>query len=72
MKPSQTLQIYLHLQKGKTLTALEALELFGCFRLSARILNVEKDYGIRPERRMIPTKTGKAVTQYFIPKQSAR
>lgn len=30
-----------HLQQGKTLTSLEALKLFGCFRLSARIAELK-------------------------------
>ena len=38
MKPkSQTDKILAHLEKGKSITPLEALEKYGCFRLSARI-----------------------------------
>jgi hypothetical protein len=34
---SQNLAILKHLQTGNSITPLEALHLFGCFRLSARI-----------------------------------
>lgn len=34
---SQANAIRRHLEAGKTLTALDALNLFGCFRLAARI-----------------------------------
>lgn len=34
---SQCDQIASHLKKGKTLTAIEALQQFNCFRLAARI-----------------------------------
>lgn len=37
---SQTQQIYEHLANGGTLTPLEALNLFGCFRLSGRIYDL--------------------------------
>jgi len=34
---SQTNQIKEHLEKGKSITQLDALKLFGCLRLSGRI-----------------------------------
>jgi hypothetical protein len=39
---SQLSQIRAHLQKGYTLTPIEALEMFGCFRLGARIDNLRR------------------------------
>jgi len=39
---TQEKQILNHLQSGKTITPLEALRLFGCFRLAARIFNLRK------------------------------
>lgn len=39
-----------HLQSGKTITPLEALNLYGCFRLSARIWDLRNEgYVIRSE-----------------------
>ena len=40
---SQTHQILRHLKKGRTITALEALEKFGCLRLAARINDLKND-----------------------------
>jgi len=39
---SQTSAILAHLQSGATLTPLEALDRFGCLRLSARVLDLRK------------------------------
>jgi len=41
---SQTKQILDYLEQGNSLTAIDALNLFGCFRLSARIKDL-KDSG---------------------------
>ena len=39
-----------HLQSGKTITPLEALNLYGCFRLGARIWDLrDEGYVIRSE-----------------------
>lgn len=35
-------QILKHLNQGHTITAIEALNLFGCFRLSARIFDLKE------------------------------
>lgn len=37
MKDTQTNQIKKHLEDGNSITPIDALQLFGCFRLSARI-----------------------------------
>jgi len=39
---TQNKQIRLHLQSGSPLTSIQALKLFGCFRLSARIYDLKK------------------------------
>lgn len=45
---SQEKRILNHLQRGKKLTPLEALNKFGCFRLSARVYDlIEKGWDIR-------------------------
>ena len=38
---SQTNQIRQHLESGKTITPLEALEMYGCLRLGARIYDLK-------------------------------
>ena len=39
---SQTNEILDHLKRNKSITAMEALEKYGCFRLAARILDLKK------------------------------
>ena len=64
---SQSLQIIRYLAKGRTLTALQALNRFGVWRLSGRILDLRKDrWPI--ETRMVKTPSGKRVAEYFLPK----
>lgn len=42
-KPNeQTKLIENHLKNGKSITTIEALNLFGCFRLAARIADLRK------------------------------
>lgn len=40
---SQSSKILRYLKKGKSITSLEALRKFGCFRLSGRIYDLRKD-----------------------------
>lgn len=65
MTESQTTQILNHLKLGTSLTPIEALELYGCFRLSARIYDL-KDNGwpIRCEVKELPN--GKRVGYYSL------
>lgn len=41
-KQSQCKRILSHLQSGKTINPLQALNLYGCFRLGARIYDLKK------------------------------
>lgn len=41
-KQSQCKRILSHLQSGKTINPLQALDLYGCFRLGARIYDLKK------------------------------
>lgn len=61
---SQTSRIAKYLLKGKTLTQLEALRLFGCFRLASRVRELRDRYKI--ETKMIVTKSKKRIAQYAI------
>lgn len=44
---TQRTEILDYLQSGESLTSITALQKFGCFRLSARIHELKKDYPIR-------------------------
>lgn len=49
---SQRAVIRRHLEAGKSLTAIEALDAFACFRLAARIGELKKE-GLVIERTMV-------------------
>jgi len=61
---SQNKMIKAHLESGKTITAIEALNEYHCFRLASRI-NDLKQSGFLVEKRMIELPNGKRVAQYF-------
>jgi len=65
MKLTQTQAIQKHLEDGNSITALEALNLFGCFRLAARISDI-KSLGLK-----IVTNTVKANGKSFASYQVA-
>lgn len=53
------------LLKGNTITQVEALNMFGCFRLASRIHDLkERGLNIHKERIQVPS--GKYVAQYSI------
>lgn len=62
MKSSQMQSIKEHLESGNTLTALDALNLFGCLRLAARIADLKK-LGLDIKTEMT-TKNGKTFAVY--------
>ena len=62
---SQTKQIRAHLLKGKHITQLDALNLYGCLRLSAVIFNLRKE-GLPIIMQKIRTVTNKLVGDYYI------
>lgn len=60
----QTTQILNHLQSGHTITPLEALDMFGCFRLGARIYDLKRaGYEIKTE---MVTENGKRFARYSL------
>jgi hypothetical protein len=62
MSKSQNEEILNHLQSGRSLSALEALERFGCFRLGGRIYEL-KQHGHKIVTGMV-TKNGKRYAEY--------
>ncbi len=67
---SQAKMILSYMQEGNRITPLEAIELFGCTRLAARISDIEKKLGRAPQRESVQVKNrhGKLVrvTQYWL------
>jgi hypothetical protein len=64
---SQCEDIKAHLQAGYSLTALEALQRFQCFRLAARIADLKKE-GMHIDAVMVADEdTGKVYARYSTP-----
>jgi hypothetical protein len=61
----QCQQVLSHLQSGKPITALEALRLYGIFRLASRIHDLKKA-GLTIQSRDVQTENGKKIAQYFL------
>lgn len=61
---TQNNQILEYMEKGNSITAMEALDLFGCFRLSARIKDL-KDQGKKIDKVMLAN-NGKRYAKYFM------
>ncbi len=61
---SQNKQILNHLESGKTITPIDALNLFGCFRLGARIHDLKSEgYDIKSEIKSV---NGKRFAEYSL------
>lgn len=62
---TQAAQILFHIQAGQRITPFEALQLYGCFRLAARIHELRQAY---PEIRSGKRKVGaKLIAEYWMP-----
>lgn len=62
---SQTKQIQRHLEKGKSLTPIQALNKFGCFRLAARIADLRND-GMNIKTTIVKLKNKKQIAKYTL------
>lgn len=64
MKKSQTKRILDYLLTGKGITAIQALKMFGCFRLSGRIWEI-RQCGFNIESNFVK-RNGKTFCEYFL------
>lgn len=60
---SQTKKILSHLRSGKSITPVEALKKYGCFRLAARINDLRKSNNIKT---VIVERNGKRFAAYHL------
>lgn len=67
---SQNRRIADWLLAGHSITAMEALNMFGCFRLASRITDLKQRYGMDIKTDRITTSTGKRVACYSINTES--
>lgn len=65
MTETQTAQILAHLKTGRSITPIDALNRYGCFRLGARIYDLKQD-GHNIYREMVETDSGKRVASYTL------
>jgi hypothetical protein len=65
MSETQKQQILEYMKQGNAITALDALGMFGSFRLGARIYDLKED-GYEIGKRMIQVNTGKWVAEYWL------
>lgn len=66
---SQNKQIKAWLESGKSITPLDALNLFGSFRLGAKILYLKNDYGMNIKTEMVE-ENGKRFARYSLVKDN--
>ena len=64
MKKAQNDQIRMYLETGKSLTPMDALVRFNCFRLAARIKDL-RDEGVAINSELVH-KDGKKYSRYFM------
>ena len=64
-RESQEKMILAWMLNGRSITGLEALNMFGCFRLPARINDIERK-GIQIKSQFIKLENGKRVKRYWI------
>lgn len=65
MKQTQNISILRWLKTGHSLTAMDALREFGCFRLAARIYDL-RDAGHKIAARLVATTDGKHIARYVL------
>lgn len=63
---SQRKQIQEWLTSGKSITPIQALKMFGCFRLSAIIYILKYDYGMPIKTEMVYEDGGKRYAKYYL------
>ena len=65
---THTAKVLSHLKSGKSITPLEALSEYGCFRLGARIYDLKKDgHPIHKQMVEVSTRDGTSrVAQYWM------
>ena len=61
---SQNKRIAEWLKAGNSITAMEALNMFQCFRLASRINDLKQKFGLRIVTDRVMTPSGKRVAQY--------
>lgn len=62
---SQNKRILNYLKRGHRMTPMDALELFGCFRLAARVYDLRQE-GHNISKQIIELSNGVNVAEYYL------
>lgn len=65
---SQRKKVQDWLEKGNSITPIQALEMFGAFRLSAIIYTLKYDYDMPIVTEMVYKEKGKCYAKYYLKK----
>ena len=65
---TQKSKVRAHLQSGQSITPIDALERYGCFRLAAIIHTLKNDYGMDIKTELIKNKYGTKYGKYTLAK----
>lgn len=65
---SQRARIQAYLKEGNSITPIEALQMFGAFRLSAIIYVLKYDYGMNIHTEMVYEENGRRYAKYYLVK----
>ena len=63
---TQKSKVRAHLESGQSITPIDALERYGCFRLAAIIHTLKNDYGMDIKTELIKNKYGTKYGKYTI------
>jgi hypothetical protein len=66
VRESQNEKVKEHLVSGKSITPLEALRLFGCLRLGARIWDLRRKHGLPVVTEIVKGEQGKHYAKYSL------
>lgn len=67
---TQKSKVRAHLQSGQSITPIDALERYGCFRLAAIIHTLKNDYGMDIKTELIKNKYGTKYGKYTLKKDN--
>ena len=65
-RETQKSKVKKHLESGQSITPIDALERYGCFRLAAIIHTLKNDYGMNIKTELIKNKYGTKYGKYTL------
>lgn len=69
-RETQRTKVKKHLESGRSITPMDALEMFGCFRLAAIICNLREEDKMNIETELVTNRYGTKYAKYILVKSS--